>query len=98
MCFLLIASFTNCSWDRKRQGYGAVLLFFFLRFLLSNKDIKAKHGFGFHPSAATAFLGPKTAKQIGFLVPVHNALHLDYPLWFRKMQKIAARRGRRDEL
>jgi len=73
-------------------------LFFFLHFLTSDKDTKAKQGFGFKPSAAAAFLGPRTAKQIGFLVPLHNALHLDYTLWLRKMRKITARRGRRDEL
>lgn len=94
--FILIASFTNALGIKKAR-YG-VVLFLFLHFLISNKDTKAKLGFGFKSSAATAFLGPNTAKQIGFLVPLHNALHLDYILWFRKMQKITAHRGRRDEL
>lgn len=78
---------------------GLFSWFFSLHFLISNKDTQAKHGFGFKSSAATAFLGPNTAKQIGFLVPLHNALRLDDTLWFRKTRKmIAARRGRRDEL
>lgn len=97
MHFLLIAVFTNALGIKKAR-YGVVLLLCFLHFLISNKDTKAKHGFGFKSSAAAAFLGPNTAKQIGFLVPLHNALHLDYILWFRKMQKITACRGRRDEL